>query len=101
MTTHRWPHRWASVDDGIVFGRLLRKSHPCDVCGDGAACIFVEAYEMPPTVPYTATIISLTDRQSQDQSVAVYLGISCGCYAKFHRQVSHIKDSIEEGTWPY
>lgn len=90
-------HPWSPVDDGIVRGRLLRVSHTCDVCEVRTACIEVdstEGYKLPQDVPWTATIINLKDLH---YPVAIFLGIGCGCYARFHRQVAHIVDSVEEG----
>lgn len=101
---HRTPERprltYGMVRDGIVTGVLLRTKIVCDVCGQGTCGIEVGAYDLPEEVPWTKTIINLQFRQKSDEEgylVAAYLGIGCGCYAKFHRQVAHIKDSVEEG----
>lgn len=100
---YRTPERprltYGMVRDGIVTGRLLRTLLTCDVCGLRTCGIEVGGYDLPKDVPWTSTIIHIPrgNRFIQDQVMVVYLGIGCGCYAKFHRQVAHIKDSIEEG----
>lgn len=91
-------HTWSPVDDGIVRGRLLRVSHACDVCGSWTACVEVapgEGYTFPREVPWTATIVHFP--KEPHYPVAIFLGVGCGCYARFHRQVAHIVDSVEEG----
>lgn len=88
----RSSHRglWSWYDDGIVSGRLLRRLQACDVCGAPTACVGVMGYDLPPQVPYTATIIHV---KRWGQALAIYLGLGCGCLARFHRQVAHIKDT--------
>lgn len=82
------PRPWSPVHDGIVSGRLLRKSHACDVCGLDTACILVWCYKMPEGVRWTSLIIST--KGDPPWKVAVHLGVGCGCYAKLHRQIAHI-----------
>lgn len=101
--THRTPEpprlTYGMVRDGIVTGILLRTKIVCDVCEQGTCGIEVTGYDLPKEVPWTSTIISLprSRRFIMDQAMVIFLGIGCGCYAKFHRQVAHIKDSVEEG----
>ncbi len=88
---------WSCVNDGIVSGKLLHRTVACDVCGVPTCCVEVDGYVLE-DIHYTSTIIALPDdKRRPRQFTAVYLGIGCGCYSKFHRQVAHIRDSIEEG----
>lgn len=93
------PGMWSHYDDGIVSGRLHRALYPCDVCGQATACVWVDGYNFPNEVPWTATIIAYPKPHSvqgimQVMDIAVFIGLGCGCLAKFHRQVAYIKDSV-------
>jgi hypothetical protein len=85
---------WSPVNDGIVSGKLLHRTIACDVCGVPTCVVRVEDYKFPDEVWWQSTIVYL---RKNETPIAVNLGVGCGCYAKFHRQVAHIRDSIEEG----
>ncbi len=90
---------WSPVNDGIVSGRLLHRTIDCDVCGVPTCCVRVDGYNLP-EIRWTSTLICIWPNRpvrDPEPQCAVFLGIGCGCYAKFHRQVAHIRDSIEEG----
>lgn len=84
---------WSPVNDGIVSGKLLHRTIDCDVCGVPTCCVRVGGYKLG-GINWRSVIIAV---KKPGQPLAVNLGIGCGCYAKFHRQVAHILDSIEEG----
>lgn len=67
------------------FGRFVITGGPCSNCGkDGpnyAIKYAPKSFELPDGVEIERTILKTTDH---------YLGLNCGCYAKFHRQVAHI-----------
>lgn len=83
------PGTWSAYNDGIVSGRLTRSTAHCDVCRAPTCCVEVSRYAV--LREYRATIIWIS---RGDQELAVFLGVGCGCLAKFHRQVAHIEDTI-------
>lgn len=96
MTTGKLTY--GMVRDGIVTGRLSRTLLTCQICGQRTCGIEVGRYDLPQGVTWTATIIAMKDCHPWDRRLVVHLGIGCGCYAKFHRQVlAHIVDSVEGG----
>lgn len=85
------------MEDGIVSGQLMHRLQTCDVCGHLAACIMVDRYELR-DIHYTKLIISVIhDITKPGQYTAVYLGVSCGCYAKLHRQICHVREDVIAG----
>lgn len=85
---------WSAYDDGIVVGRLSRVTRVCDVCLVPTACVEVASYGL--LREWRSTIIWV---HRGDQELAVYLGVGCGCLARFHRQVAHIQDKIKVSEW--
>jgi hypothetical protein len=85
------PGTWSAYDDGIVSGRLTRSTVHCDVCRAPTCCVEVATYNA--LREWRATIIWINHR---DQELAVFLGMGCGCLARFHRQVAHIQDTIKK-----
>lgn len=84
---------WGDLDDGILRGYLLRSEHPCGICGKKTVVLSLRGVELPEGMTYAATILKiLPEKRSR------YIGVGCGCYARVHRQIAHIKDSIEEGA---
>jgi hypothetical protein len=96
-----YPHRrgsWQAVDDGIISGHLLRRLTACGVCGRATACVQVKRYDFPAEVPWHITIIAKPVEpygpEGKWNVAACHLvGVGCGCYAKLHRQVTHIQRS--------
>lgn len=61
---------------------MYRGKHQCHICGEDAFCILLVGTNLPTRIDREATILK--------GSMPRVLGINCGCYAKFHRQVAHI-----------
>lgn len=74
------------------FGRITITGGPCNACdhvGGFTIKYAPKSFKLPAfggmEIDVTKTILKTTDN---------YLGINCGCYAKFHRQVAHIFDTM-------
>lgn len=71
------------------FGPFILDTHilPCDVCGTVAVRLGYNGakYKLPDGIDAKATILPNPQR--------MWIGITCGCYAKLHRQVAHIEDA--------
>jgi hypothetical protein len=77
-------YRYQGKDD---FGSFNITGGPCDVCAEGPAlCIGYHEIKLPKGIRVGDTIL-------RDEHC--YLGLNCGHYAKFHRQVAHIVDRME------
>lgn len=86
MARTNTPRRRTGKDS---FGQFIMTGGPCDVCGNGG--LFTIKYDsgtfdLPQGVEVDHTILQSTDR---------YIGLNCGCYAKFHRQVTHIHEKMK------
>lgn len=82
----------AIVTDGIITGEVSRTRKRCSCCGGLGTALLVNEIEMPEEVELDWTILVVRDSEGKPTGVPMnFLGISCGCYAKFHRQVAHIK----------
>lgn len=69
------------------FGPFVATGGLCEVCGEVPnVCI---RYNFAPRLPDG---IELKDTIFKDRE---HIGILCGCYAKFHRQVAHIEDRMK------
>jgi hypothetical protein len=79
-----------TVHDGIINGRL--EEHACDFCGSKATAVQVWAVVLPEGIEVKNTILKSTDPK---KTFIEFLGITCGCYAKLHRQVAHIQSKME------
>jgi len=70
-----------------VFGPFKITGGPCSVCGDtGILTVgYLTTPRLPLGIPIGGTIL---------KDEGNYLGINCGDYARFHRQVAHITDKM-------
>lgn len=102
------PQLMHQVDDGILQGNIERKRGECGVCGHTTMVIRVHTptlenladLDIDPTRTLLKGITS-SSRLRADP----HIGIGCGCYAKFHRQIAHIRDRkkrrrVERGRYP-
>lgn len=83
MTTARTAgsRRKTGKDD---FGRFIITGGPCSHCGAAHNHTIKYApatFQLPGNIDEKDTILKSTEN---------YIGLNCGCYAKFHRQVAHI-----------
>lgn len=69
------------------FGRIRLTGGPCTNCNKGGVvCVhYLGRIDIGPIQVGDTILKSVRDG---------YLGINCGCYAKFHRQVAHILDKM-------
>jgi hypothetical protein len=67
--------------------RETNKRDICNWCGERVPLIVKPhtALQLPEGIDISATILSRGNR----------LGLTCGCYAKLHRQVAHIQDALK------
>jgi hypothetical protein len=66
------------------FGRFVITGGPCSNCGHALNhCVKYapRSFELPEDILVSKTILKTVDN---------YIGVNCGCYGKFHRQVAHI-----------
>lgn len=81
------------VEDGIIRGYFDQIRHRCDVCNHPTRCVSIVGITMPEDIRIGFTIIS----KPNDRGVRVpidHIGVGCGCYARFHRQIAHIMDAV-------
>lgn len=85
-------HIYTLKGDPYIKARILDDPNHelhCGVCGTVTSVLVVvedaQGLEHIHSIRKESTIIGDTN----------YLGLTCGCYAKFHRQVAHIEDKIK------
>lgn len=75
------------------FGKFtisMRLGASCDCCGTSTSIRIgynLNTVRLPDGIKATDTILHTPSR--------MWMGIACGCYAKFHRQVTHIQDNMK------
>jgi hypothetical protein len=74
------------------FGDMRLRQGKCEHCGKTTTRVDWMSFELPANIDPTArTLISnIDDLGNFRQTALPKLGITCGCYGKFHRQVAHI-----------
>src|SRR5512140_2822090 len=78
------------INDGYITGALRPRVGKCPLCEQpGQRVIDILNITVPESFGVRATI--LWNRYLDERYDAV--GLTCGCYAKFHRQVAHITGS--------
>lgn len=82
-----------TVQDGIITGQVTKVRKVCGYCGAFIRCIQVDEVEMPEGVELGWTKIALRDPDGKpiEGEHLTYIGIGCGDYAEFHRQVKSIQ----------
>lgn len=70
------------------FGEYSFVIEPCDICkATGMLGLqYFNKPRLPAGIKLKDTIHKIYPR---------VIGVSCGCYAKFHRQVAHIQDAMK------
>lgn len=76
------------LSDGYIIGSTNGRPKRCGHCGECVHCIDIAEVTLPKGMTVKATI--LQDRTVEAPTAIKCVGLECGCYAKFHRQVSHI-----------
>lgn len=86
--------------DPYIIGRIHENKVVCDRCGQGTTGILISNVLLPKDIgPSTRLIVCRPIQPPPDDETeeALFnwlevLGIGCGCFAKFHRQIAHILD---------
>jgi hypothetical protein len=91
----------AHLDDGLITGRLDGALHMCPVCHTRQHCIQIYKVTLPENVKPQHSMILY--RRGTNPSLAspdfvphTFIGVTCGCYAKAHRQMAHIVHNRKE-----
>lgn len=80
-----------SVNDGYIIGVINGRLKKCGRCGTRTRVIDIISMTLPQGVTVKATILQV---RNVDEPTAIgNVGIGCGCYARFHRQITHIMRS--------
>lgn len=101
----------SDINDGIIEGHIDPRGGACHNCGVHTRVIVLHALNLPkefydldmpfPDQPGIAIPVAKKDLFKRlvlcdDQgSMIQAIGIGCGCYAKGHRQIAHIKDRMK------
>lgn len=83
------------LSDGLITGTVVTTGRVCGNCGEKTYCVHIDIIALPEGLtPSTSLIPYKVIDHDEDRGVRIYainyLGIGCGCYAKFHRQIAHI-----------
>lgn len=77
------------VDDGLILGSIRSPQLKCEVCGIRTKVILINEIVLPKGLVPGNTMIAYTNEGSTLRPIGE-IGIGCGCYARFHRQMGHI-----------
>lgn len=86
-----------SIRDGIITGALRRTKEFCGNCGEDTCVAEVTKIELPTGIDPSHRLIGYGVHAGPDGAICIhhrYLGIGCGCYGKFHRQLAHIEERM-------
>lgn len=79
-------------NDGIIEGDFEAGRTDCDACGENTGVtIKIKKITLPEGIKPGKTLIAFKGPKAHK-----VIGISCGCYAKFHRQIAHIEDKVKK-----
>lgn len=82
-------------DDPYIVGRIQTHAQgKCDNCHGNAFIIVINGIYLPSGIEPSRSMIVYRLDTPPDEPLEIisYLGITCGCYARFHRQMTHILD---------
>lgn len=82
----------STVNDGYIAGATTIGQRTCEVCGERTLCVDIANLTLPKGMTVKATI--LQDRTVEAPKRIRRVGIGCGDYAKFHRQIVWIQTSM-------
>lgn len=90
MTTFR------AVDDDLILGEVMQLRAQCEHCLKKTVVVHIHTLNLPNGIESSTHLIPFyienRDTLAADPIKQVkFLGIGCGCYAKFHRQIAYIK----------
>lgn len=89
--------RTLTLRDSIVFANRIAQ-RTCEACGhERGQCLHITKIVLPKDIKPGATMIAFKRHQAGRAVSAEpisWIGLTCGCYAKFHRQIAHIQDAM-------
>lgn len=91
--------RLSDVSDDLIVGQVMRVGKFCGNCNQPTTCILIDKVALPEGLEPSTKLIGY-EAFVPEGSLAARLkpisliGIGCGCYARFHRQVAHIQDRV-------
>lgn len=81
-------------DDGLIIGRIHTPIRKCEVCEARCRVIHIERIKeiVEPSSKLIGykTVAPAPVKKGESVQRVNFIGINCGCYAKFHRQMAHI-----------
>ena len=80
-----------AVNDGLITGGVSTQGLPCPNCNQTTVCVDIDAIKLPESIKPNRKLIAFYEVPT-GVTEHLWLGIGCGCYAKFHRQIAHIQD---------
>src|SRR5438552_15425880 len=86
------------LDDPYIEGNMdtRARKEKCEVCHAMAfPVIHLHNLTLPDGIKWDSVI--LTQGTGEDSFLVRTVGINCGCYARFHRQVAHIVVAMTAG----
>lgn len=90
MTTKLPPYTRMHLNDPYLHASFVHQhKQTCEVCRNLALCVIIFNADLPTGVNVESTII-----RSQADNFVVAIGLNCGCYAKFHRQIAYIISNV-------
>lgn len=87
-----------TLNDGIIDGTIEAKGNFCGNCNEPTWCVTVKEITLPAAIAPSYRLIAYGTAAGPEGVICIhhrYLGIGCGCYAKFHRQLAHIEDRMK------
>lgn len=86
-------------NDGII--KFHEKRHGpgiCPNCSELTLVWQIKDVKLPEGIKPSAKLIVYThSNHDPGYETLKQIGIGCGCYSKFHRQIAHIKDRLQKG----
>jgi hypothetical protein len=82
------------ISDGIITGTIKAKREFCAHCSASVWCVQIDKVELPEGIRADPRLIAYQTQVAVDGNFighVRYLGLTCSCYAKFHRQLAHIQ----------
>jgi hypothetical protein len=85
----------SDLDDGLIIGEVYRYKVTCNVCQEAGMAVKVQSVaDKVQEIASEKIILYKRDPGGPYPQLrpVLFLGLTCGCYAKFHRQWAHITD---------
>lgn len=83
------------IDDGFIKGIVRLHREKCDNCPAIGWSIHMDEVTLPKGITPSSRLIPYRDG-ANGVEVIDFLGLTCGCYAKAHRQLVHIQERTKK-----